>query len=132
MYLSQVVMPGGDRRLLERGIPGTARVLSVKRTSEVIHPSQFARHAPWVCRYTLRVSLPGRAPYRTTCRMRAADITEGSTAWVAASPRNKKRVTIDIGQGSPRNRAAAAAVPSAAVPSAAGTGGRVADLVTAD
>jgi len=30
------------RRLLERGIPGTARVLSVKRTSEVIHPSQFA------------------------------------------------------------------------------------------
>ncbi len=44
------------------------------------------------------MSIPGRAPYDTSCGICAAGISQGSTVKVAASPRNRKRVTIDVGQ----------------------------------
>ena len=98
MYLSQVVVRGGDPRLLKRGIRGTAQVLSRKATNEVIQQGEFAWEAPRVYKYRLRVSIPGTAPYETDCRICAPGYSEGSTVQVAAAPHNHKRVTIDSGQ----------------------------------
>jgi Short C-terminal domain len=98
MYLSIAVMRNGDRRLLARGVRGTAEVLSAKRTRTVIQEGEFAWEAPRVYKYRLRVSIPGRAPYETDCSICAAGISEGSTVNVAVSPHNRHRVTIDVGQ----------------------------------
>jgi len=98
MYLSMAVMRNGDRRLLRRGIAGTAEVLSAKATNTVIQEGEFAWEAPRVYKYGLRVSIPGRAPYETSCSICAAGISAGSVVNVAVSPHNRKRVTIDVGQ----------------------------------
>jgi hypothetical protein len=100
MYLSLAVMRNGDRRLLRRGIAGTAQVLSVKRTNTVIQEGEFAWEAPRVYKYRLRVSIPGKAPYETDCAICAMGIQQGQVVHVAVSPHNRKRVTIDVGQGS--------------------------------
>lgn len=102
MYLSLAVMRNGDKRLLRRGIAGTAQVLSAKRTNTVIQDGEFAWEAPRVYKYQLRVTIPGRAPYDTDCRICASGIREGQTVHVAASRHNHKRVTIDVGQTSAR------------------------------
>ena len=112
MYLSMAVMRNGDRRLLKRGIQGTAQVLSARRTNTVIQAGEFDWEAPRVYKYGLRVTIPGHAPYDTTCRICASGIAEGSTVRVAVSPHNKKRVTIDVGQGSHRGPAGAGVVSS--------------------
>ena len=98
MNLSQVVVRNGDPRLLKRGIRGTAEVLSRKSTNEVIQQGEFAWEAPRVYKYRLRVSIPGRAPYETDCRICAPGYSEGSTVQVAVAPHNHKRVTIDPSQ----------------------------------
>jgi hypothetical protein len=85
------------RRLLERGVAGTACVLSVTRTNEVSRSPDAGWHAPWVYRFVLRVSIPGRPEYNATCRLYAPGITQGATVRVAASPRNSRRITIDLG-----------------------------------
>jgi len=100
MYLSLAVVRNGDKRLLRRGIHGTAEVLSKKATSEVIREGEFAWEAPRVYKYRLRVTIPGKAPYETDCRICAYGISQGSVVNVAVSPYNHKRVTIDVGQGS--------------------------------
>jgi hypothetical protein len=100
MYLSQVVVRKGDPRLLRRGIRGTAQVLSRKATREVIQSGEFAWEAPRVYKYRLRVSVPGKSPYETDCRICAPGYAEGSTVHVAVSPHNRKRVTIDPGPSS--------------------------------
>jgi hypothetical protein len=100
MYLSMAGMRNGDRRLLRRGIAGTAEVLSVKRTNTVIQEGEFAWEAPRVYKYRLRVSIPGKAPYETDCAICAAGIRQGAVVHVAVSPHNRHRVTIDVGQGS--------------------------------
>lgn len=46
------------------------------------------------------MSLPDREPYETDTSICAAGISEGDTVDVYAAPHNKKRVTIDVGQGS--------------------------------
>lgn len=84
-------------RLLERGIPGTARVLRSARTGQVSHCAQAGWHAPWVTRFVLLVSLPGRPPYRAVCRQYAPDVAEGSTVSVAVSRWNPRRVAIGTG-----------------------------------
>lgn len=99
MYLSMAVMRNGDRRLLRRGIPGTAVVLSAKRTNTVIQEGEFAWEAPRVWKYRLRVTIPGRAPYETYCSICAPNIGKGTVVNVAVSPHNHRRVTIDVGQG---------------------------------
>ena len=98
MYLSMAVMKNGDRRLLRRGIAGTAEVLSARATNTVIQEGGFEWQAPRVYKYGLRVSIPGRQPYETTCSICATGIREGMTVNVAVSPHNRKRVTIDVGQ----------------------------------
>ena len=100
MYLSLAVMRNGDRRLLKRGIHGTAEVLSVKRTNTVIQEGEFAWEAPRVYKYRLRVSIPGKALYETDCAICASGIRQGQQVNVAVSPHNRHRVTIDVGQGS--------------------------------
>jgi hypothetical protein len=100
MYLSQAVMRNGDKRLLKRGIAGTAEVLSAKRTNTVIQQGGFAWEAPRLYKYRLRVSIPGKAPYETDCAICASGVSEGSVVNVAVSRHNKHRVTIDVGQGS--------------------------------
>ena len=100
MYLALAVLRNGDRRLLKRGIHGTAEVLAAKPTNTVIQAGEFAWQAPRVWKYRLRVSIPGRAPYETDCSICAAGIAKGSAVNVAVSPRNHHRITIDVGQGS--------------------------------
>jgi hypothetical protein len=99
MYISQSVIRNGDKRLLKRGIAGTAEVLSVRSTNEVIQSGEFAWEAPRVRKYRLRVTIPGRAPYETDCRTCAGGFRPGATVKVAVSPQNRKRVTIDVSQG---------------------------------
>jgi Short C-terminal domain len=100
MYLSLAVMRNGDRRLLRRGIAGTAEVLSAKATNTVISQGEFTWNAPRLYKYGLRVRIPGKEPYETVCLICAAGIRVGMVVNVAVSPRNRKRVTIDVGQGS--------------------------------
>jgi hypothetical protein len=98
MYLALAVIGKGDRRLLGRGLRGTAEVLSAVPTNMSIQ-SGGAWNSSRVYRYRLRVSVPGRAPYETVCRMCAAGISQGATVDVAVAPHNHKRVAIDVGQG---------------------------------
>jgi hypothetical protein len=112
MYLSIWAVRNGDRRLLRRGITGTAQVLAVKRTGTVISAGEASWNAPRVYRYRLRVSIPGRQPYEADCSICAAGIRQGSTVNVAVSRRNRQRVTIDVGQGSKGGEAAPRLVPA--------------------
>jgi hypothetical protein len=100
MYLAMAVMRNGDRRLLRRGIAGTAEVLSARATNTVIQAGEAEWQAPRVYKYGLRVRVPGREPYETSCSICAAGIHVGAVVNVAVSPHNRKRVTIDVGQGS--------------------------------
>jgi hypothetical protein len=122
MYLSLAVIRSGDRRLLRRGAAGTAEVLTAKATNTVIQEGEFAWQAPRVYKYGLRVSLPGRPPYDTTCSICAAGIQPGQVVNVAASRRNRKRVTIDLGQGAPKGTGVPRSAPAYA---RAGPGRRV-------
>ena len=108
MYLALAVMRNGDRRTLRRGIRGTAEVIAAKETNTVIQEGEFAWQAPRVWKYRLRVTLPGRRPYETICTICASGIRPGSAVNVAAGRHNRKRVTIDVGQGGSRGKARSA------------------------
>jgi hypothetical protein len=105
MYLAMAVMRNGDRRTLKRGVRGKAEVLTAKATNTVIQEGEFAWEAPRVYKYRLRVTLPGRTPYETSCSICASGIRPGSVVDVAVSRHNHKRVTIDVGQGDTRGQA---------------------------
>jgi Short C-terminal domain len=113
MYLSLRVMRHGDPRLLRRGIRGTALILAAKQTNTVVQEGDFAWQAPYIWKYHLRISLPGREPYETDCSICAADLQVGSTVNVAVAPHNHKRVTIDVGQAQVKGRRAAAKAKAA-------------------
>jgi hypothetical protein len=98
MYLGMAVTLNGDRRLLGRGVRGTAVVLGAGATNTFVRKGGSAWQASRVYRYRLRVSIPGRSPYETDCAICAAGIREGSTVGVAVSRHNHRRVTIDVGQ----------------------------------
>jgi hypothetical protein len=105
MYLAMAVMRNGDRRLLKRGVQGTAEVLTAKATNTVIQEGEFAWEAPRVYKYRLRVTIPGRSPYETSCSICASGIRPGAVVDVAVSRHNRQRVTIDVGQGDTRGTA---------------------------
>ena len=111
MYLAMAVMRNGDRRLLKRGVQGTAEVLAAKATNTVIQEGEFSWEAPRVYKYRLRVTIPGRSPYETSCSICASGIRPGAVVEVAVAPHNRKRVTIDLGQGDTPGRRSRA-VPS--------------------
>ena len=94
MYISMVVVRGGDRRLVKRGLPGTAKVLSAHQTNTVVQEGEFAWEAPYVWKYGLEVTVPGRDPYKTMLYI-CASLSEGETVPVRVSKLNHKRVTID-------------------------------------
>ena len=98
MYLGMAVTLNGDRRLLRRGLRGTAVVLGARATNTFVQKGGPAWQASRVYRYRLRVSVPGRSTYETDCAICAAGIREGSTVGVAVSRHNHRRVTIDVGQ----------------------------------
>jgi hypothetical protein len=99
MYLGMAVTLNGDRRLLRRGVRGTAVVLGARATNTFVQKGGGPWQASRVYKYRLRVSIPGRSPYETDCAICAAGIREGSTVGVAVSRHNHRRVTIDVGQG---------------------------------
>jgi hypothetical protein len=105
MYLALAVMRNGDRRTLKRGVRGTAEVLTAKATNTVIQEGEFAWQAPRVYKYRLRVTLPGRTPYETSCSICASGMRPGEVVDVAVGRHNRKRVTIDVGQGGTRGQA---------------------------
>ncbi|MFI1913102.1 SHOCT domain-containing protein [Nocardia sp. NPDC020380] len=95
MYLAQAAMGNNDKRLLKRGIHGTAVVLSAHETNTMIGGApDIGRFGKMVYRYRLRVTLPGNHPYETTCRITTSTIREGQTVEIYAAPHNHKRVTI--------------------------------------
>jgi hypothetical protein len=104
MYLSIRVIRNGDPGLLKRGVRGSATVLEAHQTNTVMQEGEFAWRAPYMWKYQLRVSLPNREPYETTCNI-CAELGEGQEVEVAAAPHNLKRVTIDVGQGRRRGGA---------------------------
>jgi hypothetical protein len=108
MYLSLRVIRNGDPRLLTRGIRGTAIILAAKETNTQIQEGEFAWQAPFVWKYHLRISLPGRGPYETDCSICSANMAVGNTVNVAVAPHNRKRVTIDVGQDQVKQRRHAA------------------------
>jgi hypothetical protein len=104
MYLSMAVMRNGDRRLLKRGVRGTARIVHARQTNTVIQAGEFAWQAPYVWKYRLIVTVPGKDPYETDCSICVSGLQPGQTVKVAVSPHNRKRVTIDVGQGAAGKR----------------------------
>ena len=94
MYLSMVVIRGGDKRLAKNGVPGTAIVLSAEQTNTVVQEGEFAWEAPYVWKYGLEVTVPGWAPYKTMLYI-CASLSEGETIPVRVARFNRKRVTID-------------------------------------
>jgi hypothetical protein len=111
MYIALAVWRKGDRRLLKRGIEGTAAVLSAKATNTVVQEGEFAWEAPRVYKYELLVDVPGKKPYETSCRICASGISEGQTVKVAVARHNHKRVTIDVGQSLPAGRRVPVTLP---------------------
>jgi hypothetical protein len=110
MYLWIAVIRYGDRRLLKRGVKGSAEVLSSKRTSwQMAAGEYYGIGAPNVWKYGLNVSLPGRAPYATTLYI-CAHLREGETVPIVASRLNPKRVTVNLAAHAAA-RAATDAVP---------------------
>jgi hypothetical protein len=103
MYLSLRVIRGGDPRLLKRGVRGIAVVLKAHATNTVMQAGEFAWRAPRMWKYGLRVTLPNSEPYETDCNI-CAELGVGQQVQVAAAPHNRKRVTIDVGQGQARGR----------------------------
>jgi hypothetical protein len=98
MYLSMAVIKNGDKRLLKRGVRGTAEVLARKATNTTISSGGAAWQGSRVYKYRLKVSVPGKDPYETDFSICAAGLSVGSTVDVAVSPHNRKRVTVDVGQ----------------------------------
>jgi hypothetical protein len=99
MYLSMAVTKNGDRRLLKRGVRGTAVVLSARATNTFIQSGEPDWQAPRVYKYRLRVSVPGRDPYEADCGICLPGLQVGQTVDVAVSPNNRKRVTIALERG---------------------------------
>jgi hypothetical protein len=94
MYLSMVVIRGGDKRLARNGVPGTAVVLSAEQTNTIVQEGEFDWEAPYVWKYGLEVTVPGWQPYKTMLYI-CASLSEGETIPVRVARFNRKRVTID-------------------------------------
>jgi hypothetical protein len=114
MYLWIAVIRYGDRRLLRRGVKGSAEVLSVKATSWSMSAGEYYGFgAPTVMKYRLAVSVPGKDRYETTLYI-CARLATGETLPVCVSPLNPARVTVDLAQHAAA-RSASAPGPAGAV-----------------
>ena len=113
MYLCLAVIRYGDRRLVKRGVKGSAVVRSAHATSVSMAAGEYEGiGAPTVWKYGLDVTAPDRAPYSTNLYV-CAYLREGQTLPVFVSRLNPKRVAVDLKQLA---REAAAAPPDLRVP----------------
>jgi hypothetical protein len=110
MYVFYFDVTRGDRHLQKRGIKGTAVVLSAKQTHTMAQTGQFDFQAPFIWKYRLRVTIPGKDPYEANCGVARSGISEGSTVRVAVSRFSKHSVTILADQETRRADARAAGV----------------------
>ncbi len=94
MYVFYFDVTRGDRHLQKSGIKGTAVVLTAKQTRTKAQTGQFTYQAPFIWKYTLRVTIPGKAPYECTCGVARDDISEGSTVPVVVSRFNRRSVAF--------------------------------------
>jgi hypothetical protein len=98
MYLWIAVMRYGDRRLVKRGVKGTAQVVSAKETSWAMSAGEYEGiGAPTVWKYGLDVTVPDKERYQTTLYI-CAHLETGETLPVYVSRLNPKRVTIDLAE----------------------------------
>jgi hypothetical protein len=94
MYVFYADVAHGDRHLQKRGTRGTAVVLEAKQTRTLAQTGQFDFEAPYIWKYKLRVTIPGKEPYEASCSVARDGIAEGSTVDVAVSKLNHRTVTI--------------------------------------
>ncbi|MDN3354246.1 SHOCT domain-containing protein [Actinomadura sp. DC4] len=97
--LAMAVYKHGDRRLLAHGLRGRADVLSAEATGMTVSAGGGRYGGSRVYKYRLRVSVAGRRPYETVCRVCQRGFGTGTTVEVAVSRHNRNRVMIDFGQG---------------------------------
>lgn len=102
MYVFYFDVTRGDRHRQKRGLRGTAVILQAKQTRTQAQTGQADFQAPFIWKYTLTVSLPGKPPYQAVCSVARDGISEGSTVDVAVSRFNRRIVTILPGRTSPR------------------------------
>lgn len=96
MYVFYFEVTKGNKHLLKSGIKGTAVVLTAKQTHTLAQTGQFDFQAPFIWKYTLRVTLPHKKPYKAACTIANDSIREGATVQVVASRFNRKSVAIDV------------------------------------
>jgi hypothetical protein len=94
MYVFYFDVTRGDTHLQKQGIRGTAVVLSAKQANTIAQTGQFRFQAPFIWKYRLRVTVPGKPPYEATCGIARDDIREGSTVGVSVSRFNRRSVAI--------------------------------------
>jgi hypothetical protein len=94
MYVFYFDVTRGDKHLQRTGIKGTAVVLSAKQTRTQAQTGQLDFNAPYIWKYELQVSIPGKEPYKAGCGVALANLREGSTVEVAVSRYNKRSVAI--------------------------------------
>ena len=113
MYLCLAVIRYGDRRLVKRGVKGSAVVRSAHATSVSMAAGEYEGiGAPTVWKYGLDVTAPDQQPYSTNLYV-CAYLQEGQTLPVFVSRLNPKRVAVDLKQLA---QEAAAAPPDLRVP----------------
>jgi Short C-terminal domain len=110
MYVFYFDVTRGDKHLQKRGIQGTAVVLSAKQTHSLAQTGQFDFQAPFIWKYRLRVTIPGKDPYEANCGVARSGIDEGSTVRVAVSRFSKRSVTILADQETRRADARASGI----------------------
>jgi hypothetical protein len=98
VVLKQAGVLGPRKKVLATGTPGTAQVLGVTPTGTVINEINY------VCRFALRVQLPGTAPYdveiKDTVPITAMGaIVPGSVLSVRVDPSDRTKVFIDFAAG---------------------------------
>jgi hypothetical protein len=98
MYVFYFDVTRGDTHLQKQGIRGTAVVLSAKQANTIAQTGQFRFQAPFIWKYRLRVTVPGKAPNEATCGIARDDIREGSTVGVSVSRFNRRSVAIHANQ----------------------------------
>jgi hypothetical protein len=94
MYVFYFDVTRGDKHLQRSGTQGTAVVLAAKQTRALAQTGQFDFQAPFIWKYTLQVTIPGKEPYQASCSVARDNIAEGSTVNVAVSRFNRRSVTI--------------------------------------
>jgi hypothetical protein len=102
MYVFYFDVTRGDKHLQKRGLRGTGVVLKATQTRTQAQTGQADFQAPFIWKYRLKVSLPGKQPYEAVCSVARDGISEGSTVDVAVSRFNRRSIAMLPGRSSQR------------------------------